>query len=100
MSKIHRVDDRVYGVSIYLCIGTLEEYKAFLLRKFKVKLKTSISAGKYHALEHSSYGQAHTIWMPKYKHCIFDNVTLSHECLHSAIGTLAFHGVKIDQDND
>lgn len=101
MSKIYRVDDKVYGVSIFLCIGTLEEYKAFLLRKFNVELKTNISAGKYHALEHSSTGcQAHAIWMPEYDDCIPDNTTLSHECLHAAIGTLSFHGVGFSKDND
>jgi hypothetical protein len=38
--------------------------------------------------------------MPEYEDCIPDNATLSHECLHASIGTLTFHGVKIDQDND
>jgi len=98
--KIYKIDDPIYMIPLFICVGKLEEFKKFLLKKYNVESSLGKVAGYFLNLEHDSGINHNVIWLPCYiKNNIYDNMALIHECLHAAMSTMGITNVPVTSEN-
>ena len=101
MSKIYRVDDPIYNIPLFICIGKLNEYRDFLFKKYKVQPELKPSGGYFLNVTNGNGISHNTIWLPCYKkNNIEDNTSLIHECLHASMHTMGLVNVPVTPENN
>lgn len=90
----------VYGVPVWVILGTWEEYMEWRFKTFQVEIESRLP---YQAMAEMVYlkkdgTSISLIWMEEYDHTIDHMGTLAHECIHSAMRILEKVGVPVTLD--
>lgn len=97
VKQYYRYYNDTYSATVYLYIGTAEAMFDWLKKKFQFVGSNPINR-QYSGLSFTLTGDdsfmAHMIWMPDMKFTCDEYVTLSHECLHTAITIMADRGCE------
>ncbi|MEI8245604.1 MAG: hypothetical protein WCI51_07230 [Lentisphaerota bacterium] len=93
--------DSIYGVSIYLFIGTYAKYSKYIQKEYNIAPEDQKFFGaSFQTIYHESGKmECGIIWMPLFKQSFSNWMTLSHECLHAAMKILEKCSVKISFSN-
>lgn len=98
--KARHYFDEMWRHNFLFCLGWKpEQYIEFCKDKFDYTPSIENCDGEHVLIESRGIGFQHVIWTrrkagPKFY------PTLAHECLHAAIKTLEYNGVKLDPNND
>lgn len=93
----YRYYNDTYDAVVYFYIGSEIDMVDWLRKKFKFVGENPVTkqyAGLSFTLSGDDNFMSHIIWMPKMDFTCDDYVTLSHECLHTAINVMEDRGCE------
>jgi len=101
MKNIYKVDCDVFGVGIWLFIGTHKQANTYVKRVFDAELGgDKTNNGRSIFLMNDEGLQINFIWISFFDESVEGIGILGHECLHAATNTLHECGVEMTYHTD